>query len=65
MLSSKQREYLVNCNHRWNVKTGATRSGKTWLDLLVTIPKRLLACRGEGLIVLLGNTKGTLERNIL
>ncbi len=65
MLSSKQREYLVHCNHRWNVKTGATRSGKTWLDLLVTIPKRLLACRGEGLIVLLGNTKGTLERNIL
>ena len=65
MLSSKQREYLANCNHRWNVKTGATRSGKTYLDLLVTIPKRLLACRGEGLIVLLGNTKGTLERNIL
>ena len=65
MLSSKQREYLANCSHRWNVKTGATRSGKTWLDLLVTIPKRLLACRGEGLIVLLGNTKGTLERNIL
>lgn len=65
MLSSKQREYLAHCSHRWNVKTGATRSGKTWLDLLVTIPKRLLACRGEGLIVLLGNTKGTLERNIL
>lgn len=65
MLSSKQREYLANCSHRWNVKTGATRSGKTWLDLLVTIPKRLMACRGEGLIVLLGNTKGTLERNIL
>ena len=65
MLSSKQHEYLQNCNRRWNIKTGATRSGKTWLDLLVTIPKRLMACRGEGLIVLLGNTKGTLERNIL
>lgn len=65
MLSSKQREYLQNCNRRWNIKTGATRSGKTWLDLLVTIPKRLMACRDEGLIVLLGNTKGTLERNIL
>ena len=65
MLSSKQREYLQNCNRRWNIKTGATRSGKTWLDLLVTIPKRLLAYRDEGLIVLLGNTKGTLERNIL
>lgn len=65
MLSTKQQEYLDNCRHRWNVKTGATRSGKTFLDLMVVIPKRILACRGEGLIVLLGNTKGTLERNIL
>lgn len=62
--SSKQQEFLQNCNHRWNIKTGATRSGKTFLDYTV-IPKRILKCRGEGLIVLLGNTKGTLERNIL
>lgn len=55
---------MQNCNHRWNIKTGATRSGKTFLDYTV-IPKRILKCRGEGLIVLLGNTKGTLERNIL
>lgn len=62
--SQKQTEYLMNCNHRWNVKTGATRSGKTFLDYFV-IPKRILKCRQNGLIVLLGNTKGTLERNIL
>lgn len=62
--SPKQQEFLQNCNHRWNIKTGATRSGKTFLDYTV-IPKRILKCRGEGLIVLLGNTKGTLERNIL
>lgn len=62
--SPKQIEYLENCNHRWNVKTGATRSGKTFLDYFV-IPKRILKCQGNGLIVLLGNTKGTLERNIL
>lgn len=62
--SLKQREFLQNCNHRWNIKTGATRSGKTFLDYTV-IPKRILKCRGDGLIVLLGNTKGTLERNIL
>lgn len=64
-LTEKQREYLRNCSHRWNVKTGATGSGKSFVDMIVTIPKRILACRGEGLIVLMGNTRGTLERNIL
>lgn len=64
-LTEKQLEYLKHCNHRWNVKTGATGSGKSFLDFTVTIPKRIQACRGEGLIVLLGNTRGTLERNIL
>lgn len=64
-LTDMQREYLANCNHRWNIKTGATGSGKTFLDCLAVIPKRVLACKGEGLIVLLGNTRGTLERNVL
>lgn len=64
-LTKKQVEYLQNCSHRWNVKTGATGSGKSFLDFTATIPKRILAARGEGLLVLLGNTCGTLERNIL
>lgn len=64
-LTSKQQEYLDNCNHRWSIKTGATGSGKTFVDVAVTIPKRILASKGEGLLVLMGNTKGTLERNIL
>ena len=64
-LTEKQMEYLQNCNHRWNVKTGATGSGKSFLDFTITIPKRIMAARGEGLLVLLGNTRGTLERNIL
>lgn len=64
-LTEKQRDYLMNCNHRWNVKTGATGSGKSFVDFAVTIPQRINACRGEGLIVLMGNTRGTLERNIL
>lgn len=64
-LTEKQVEYLQNCSHRWNVKTGATGSGKSFLDFTVTIPKRFVAARGEGLLVLLGNTRGTLERNIL
>lgn len=65
MLSSKQREYLANCNHRWNFKIGATGSGKSWLDYAVVIPKRLFALRGEGAAVMLGNTQGTLSRNVL
>ena len=31
-LSEMQKEYWRNCNHRWNIKTGATGSGKTYLD---------------------------------
>lgn len=64
-LTEKQRDYLLNANRRWNIKTGATGSGKTYVDIAATIPKRLLRLRGEGLAVMLGNTRGTLERNIL
>lgn len=65
MLSNKQLEYLQNCNHRWNLKVGATGSGKSWLDYAVVLPKRLMMLRGEGSAVMLGNTQGTLSRNIL
>ena len=64
-LSSKQQEYLNECCHRWNMKIGATGSGKSWLDYAVTIPKRLLAMRGQGAALMLGNTQGTVNRNIL
>lgn len=64
-LLPKQLEYLRNCNHRWNIKVGATGSGKSWMDYAVVIPKRLIALRGQGAAVLLGNTQGTLSRNIL
>jgi len=64
-LTDKQIEYLQNCDRRWNVKTGATGSGKSFVDMAVTIPKRIEAAKGEGLLVLMGNTRGTLERNIL
>lgn len=64
-LSNKQRDYLRNCNHRWNIKIGATGSGKSWLDYAVVIPKRIMALQGQGAAVLLGNTQGTLSRNIL
>lgn len=64
-LTKMQQHYLQNCNKRWNIKTGATGSGKSFIDYAVTIPKRILATKGEGLIVLFGNTQGTFERNIL
>ena len=62
--SPKQQEFFTNATHRWNVKTGATRSGKTYMDYFV-IPKRIIKTTGAGHIVLLGNTQQTLERNIL
>lgn len=65
--SSKQKEVWresVEKFHRWNISFGATRSGKTYLDYY-KIPKRIRGASDEGLILLLGNTKGTLERNIL
>ena len=65
LLSEKQREYRRNANRRWNVKTGATRSGKTYGDYLL-LPKRILAGHGlSGLNVIIGNTRGTLQRNII
>lgn len=64
--SKLQCEYRDNATHRWNVKTGATRSGKTWLDVAYVIPMRILAVKGKpGLTVFLGNTKGTLQRNVI
>ena len=39
---------------------------KTWLDVNLVIPKRIRTdVDKEGLVVMLGNTKGTLQRNII
>jgi hypothetical protein len=63
--SVKQQEFFENANHRWNIKTGATRSGKTYMDYYV-IPKRIRSRIGKpGLTVLLGVSKGTLRRNVV
>ena len=64
-LTEKQLAFVTGCNRRWNIKTGVTGSGKSWIDYTLIIPQRIIACRGEGLIVLMGNTHGTLGRNIL
>lgn len=63
--SQKQIEFWRNCNHRWNIKSGATRSGKTYMDYFL-IPKRLLSGKGkDGHNVILGNTRETVRRNII
>ena len=62
--SKLQKEYFKNAVHRWNFKVGATRSGKTYMDYFL-IPKRIFKTKEEGLIVLIGYTRGTIERNII
>ena len=65
-ISKMQREYLDNASRRWNIKTGAVRSGKTYIDTLCVIPKRIRSRLGKpGLTVILGVTKETIERNVL
>lgn len=62
----KQAEYLRECNHRWNFKVGATRSGKTYMDYRWVIPKRIRDRKGlPGLVAILGVTQATIERNVL
>ena len=39
--TDKQIEYLNKANHRWNIKHGATRSGKTYLDYYIIRITRL------------------------
>lgn len=66
LLSPKQIEFVRCANHRWNFKGGATRSGKTYLDFKWIIPMRIRERIGkDGLSVILGVTKSTIERNVL
>lgn len=66
LLSLKQAEFVRKGHHRWNFKGGATRSGKTYLDFRWIIPIRIRERVGkDGLTVILGVTKSTIERNVL
>lgn len=66
LLSPKQIEFCKKGNKRWNFKGGATRSGKTYLDFRWIIPIRIRERIGkDGLAVILGVTKSTIERNVL
>ena len=64
--SPKQDEFIKNATHRFNIKVGARRCGKTYLDNLWTIPKRIIERKDkDGLYVILGVSNGTIERNVL
>ena len=66
ILSDKQKEYIRNANHRYNLKIGARRCGKTYLDILYMIPKRIIERKGkDGLYCIFGVSRGTIERNVL
>ena len=65
-LSPKQNEYIRKATARWNLKVGAVRSGKTYMDLVYTIPMRIRKVAGkDGLNLILGVSKETIERNVL
>lgn len=66
IISDKQKEWVRNATHRYNIKIGARRCGKTFIDDLFTIPDRLRERKDlDGLKVIFGVSKGTIERNVL
>lgn len=65
-LSDKQNEYIANATRRWNLKSGAVRSGKSYVDTAFVVPFRIRERAGKpGLNVILGVSKETIERNVL
>ncbi|MBS5431966.1 MAG: terminase family protein [Lachnospiraceae bacterium] len=65
-LTNKQNEYIMNATHRWNIKAGAVRSGKSYVDTAYTIPARIRERIGKpGLTVIFGVSRDTIERNVL
>lgn len=65
-LSKKQVDFINNMTHRYNGKIGATQCGKTFIDTAFVIPERIFERRGkQGLYLILGVTKETIERNVL
>lgn len=65
-LSEKQNEYIINATHRWNIKSGAVRSGKSYVDTAYIVPKRIRERAGKpGLNVIMGVSKESIERNVL
>lgn len=66
LYSPKQQEMLRHGNGRWNISSGATRSGKTYLDISFRIMNAILERKDKkGLTIICGQNYGTIERNVL
>ena len=63
MFTEKQLKVLRSANARWNILSGATRSGKTHVSYFL-IPLRIQEHWNHN-ILLTGKTVNTLERNVL
>lgn len=64
--SDKQKEYFFRAKARWNLKVGAVRSGKSFVDTQLIIPLRIYERKGlKGLNVIIGVSRETIERNVL
>ena len=65
-MTRTQNEYIRNATHRWNLKSGAVRSGKSFVDTAFIVPMRIRKNRGKpGLNVIMGVSRDTVERNVL
>lgn len=65
-MTHKQNEYIRSADARWNLKIGAVRSGKSFVDVACMIPTRIRQRVGKaGLTVIMGVSQGTIERNVL
>lgn len=65
-LSDKQIEYTQNATKRWNLKVGAVRSGKSYVDIAAVIPERIITRKDKpGRVAIFGVSRDTVERNVL
>ena len=65
-LTTKQAEYIRNATHRWNIASGAVRSGKSHVAIQYVIPHGIIArANKKGINLILGATRENLERNVL
>lgn len=65
-MTQKQNEYIRQADSRWNLKIGAVRSGKSFVDVACIIPTRIRQrVQKNGLTVIMGVSQGTIERNVL
>ena len=66
MWTKKQKDYINNATKRWNIKVGATGTGKTYVDFMFIIPYRTRQLQAlHGINLLIGVTTSTVERNVL